>query len=125
MQGSFEARDSITKEYLWLVKQVMSQFTKAKVVQVARGQNRHADSLATLASSVTEDVPRIIKVELIAEPSINAAISVAMVSTSEPCWMDPIIDFLAEDRVPNDEKEANRVRRVAAWYWLSADRKLY
>ena len=106
------------KEYLWLVKQVMSQFTKAKVVQVAQGQNKHADSLATLASSVTEDVPWIIKVELIAEPSINTAISVAMVSTSEPCWMDPIIDFLAEDRVPNDENEANRVRRVAVWYWL-------
>ena len=39
--------------------------------------------------------------------------------------MDPIIDFLAEDRVLTDEKEAERVRRVAAWYWLSADRKLY
>ena len=85
------------KEYLRLVKQVMSQFTKAKVVQVAWGQNRHADSLATLASSMTEDIPRIIKVELIAEPSINAVISVAMVSSSEPCWMDPFIDFLAED----------------------------
>ena len=30
--------------------------------------------------------------------------------------MNPIIDFLAEDRVPDDEKEANRVRRVAARY---------
>ena len=85
------------KEYLRLVKQVISQFTKAMVVQVAQGQNRHADSLATLASSMTEDIPRIIKVELIAEPSINAVISVAMVSSSEPCWMDPFIDFLAED----------------------------
>ena len=55
------------KEYLQVVRQVMSQFTKAKVIQVARGQNRHANSLATLASSMTEDVPRIIKVELIAQ----------------------------------------------------------
>ena len=39
--------------------------------------------------------------------------------------MDPIIDFLAKDRVLDDEKEASRVRRVATWYWLSADRKLY
>ena len=39
--------------------------------------------------------------------------------------MNPIIDFLAEDYVPNDEKEANQVRRMAAWYWLSADCKLY
>ena len=30
--------------------------------------------------------------------------------------MDSIIDFLVEDRVPNDVKEANEVFRVAARY---------
>ena len=74
---------------------------------------------------MTDDVPWIIKVELIAKPSINAAIGVAMVSASGPYWMDPIIDFLVEDRVLDDEKEASRIRRVAARYWLSADRILY
>ncbi|XP_075663237.1 uncharacterized protein LOC142632783 [Castanea sativa] len=39
--------------------------------------------------------------------------------------MDSIIDFLVEDQVPTDEKEAVRECRVAARYWLSADRKLY
>ena len=63
--------------------------------------------------------------ELIAEPSINATASVSMVIMLEPCWMDPIIDFLIEDRVSGDEKEASRVRRVATRYWLSPDRKLY
>ena len=56
VQGSFEARDSQMKEYLRVVKQVMGKFCTAKVVQVARGQNRHADSLATLVSAMTEDV---------------------------------------------------------------------
>ena len=44
----------------------MNQFLKAKVVQVARGHNRHVDSLATMVSSLTEEVPRLIKVELVA-----------------------------------------------------------
>ena len=78
-----------------------------------------------LMSSMTEDVPRIIKVELIEQLSIDAAIGVIVVSTFGPCWMDPIISFLAEDQVPDDEKEANRVRRVATQYWLTTDRKLY
>lgn len=39
--------------------------------------------------------------------------------------MDPIIEFLAEDRVSNDEKEVERVHRIAAMYWLSEDRRLY
>ena len=47
-----------------------------------------------------------------------------MIAIPELCWMDPIIDFLAEDQMPDDEKEAGKVRKVAAWNWLSADRKL-
>ena len=94
-------------------------------------QNRHADSLATLALSMTKEVPRLIKVELIREPSISmadngsiAGVDVAIISATRPCWMDPIIDFLVEDRVPDDEKEANKIRRVASRYWLLVDRKL-
>ena len=81
---------------------------------------------------MTEDVPQIIKVELIMKPSINividvgvAWIGVIMVLTAGPCWMDSIFDFLAEDLIPDDEKEASKVRRIASRYWLSADRKLY
>ena len=81
---------------------------------------------------MTDDVPRLIKVELITESSVNtmtdvgvARVGVTVISTFGPCWMDPIIDFLAEDRVLDDEKEANRVCRIASWYWLSANRKLY
>ena len=120
------------KEYLRVLKQVMGKFCTVKVVQVARGQNRHANSLATLGSAMTEDVPRIIKVELITEPSINTVtdvgvveINVTAVSTAKPYWMDSIVDFLAEDRIPDDEKEASRVRRIASWYWLLVNRKLY
>ena len=79
-----------------------------------------------------EEVPRLIKVKFIAEPSISVAdsvgtagVDVAMISVTGPCWMDLIIDFLAEDQVTDDEKEANKIRQVAARYWLSADRKLY
>ena len=60
------------KEYLKLVNQVMGKICTANVTQIARGRNRHADSLATLASVMTEDIPRLIKVEIIIEQSINA-----------------------------------------------------
>ena len=95
------------------------------MVQVARGQNQHADSLATLASSLIEKVPRLIKVEVVAEPSIDKRVGVSVVAVSEPCWMDPIINFLAEDRLLADAKEAHRVHHMATRYWLSANHKLY
>ena len=55
----------------------------------------------------------------------SAKVDVAVISTTKPCWMDPIIDFLAKDRVPDDEKEAKKIHWVASRYWLSADHKLY
>ena len=70
---------------------------EAKVVQVARGQNQYVDSLATLVSSLTEEVPWLIKVELVAEPSINIRVGVSVVAIFDLCWMDPIIDLLVED----------------------------
>ena len=57
VQGSFKAKDPRMMEYLQLVKQTMDRFLNVRVVQVARGQNRNADSLATLASSLIEEVP--------------------------------------------------------------------
>ena len=64
---------------------------------------------------MVEEVPRLIKGELIVEPSISVAnnvntagVDVAMISAIEPCSMDQIIDFLAEDRVPDDENGAKR-----------------
>ena len=68
-----------------------------------------------------EDVTQIIKVELITESSISTVtdvgvtgIGVTTVSIAEPCWMDPIIDFLVEDRILDDEKEASKVCRIAS-----------
>ena len=88
---------------------------------MGRSQNKHADSLATLASSLTENIPRLVKIELIREPSIEvksddklAGVEVAMMSKANLCWMNPIIDFIAEDKVPDDEKEAKKIRRVAS-----------
>ena len=49
----------------------------------------------------------------------------ATITTAGSCWMDLIIEFLAEDRMPDDKSEVNKIRRVASRYWLSVDRKLY
>ena len=103
------------KEYLRVAKQIMAKFSTTSVTQVARGKNKHADSLATLALAMTEDIPRQIKVELIGEPSISSTtdwatkVDVVAITTAGSCWMDPIIEFLAEDRIPDEESESNKI----------------
>ncbi|XP_075640459.1 uncharacterized protein LOC142612228 [Castanea sativa] len=109
VQGNFEAKDPWMIEYLRLAKQMMGNFVSVKIERIARGQNRHANSLATLASSIADEVPRLIRVELVPKPSIAVKALILQVTEAEKCWMDPIIDFLSKDRAPEDEKEATRV----------------
>ena len=85
MEGSFEAKDPRMIEYLQLVKRTMSQFQEVNVIQIVRGLNRHVDSLATLASLLTEEVPSLIKVEVVKERSINVRVNVSNVRVSMPC----------------------------------------
>ena len=104
------------KAYLSAAKQIICKFGTVKVAQAGWAQNRLADSLATLASYTTKEIPWHVKIELIREPSIDmkddcnpAGVEVAMVSVANPCWMNPIIDFLAKYKVPDNEKEAKKI----------------
>ena len=39
--------------------------------------------------------------------------------------MDPIVNFLKEDTLPEGKLEAEKIRKNAPWFWLSEDHKLY
>nr|XP_023906681.1 uncharacterized protein LOC112018356 [Quercus suber] len=92
----------------------------------AESSNAHADSLATLATSSDQDLPRIILVEDLHEPTGvgGEAIQVHQIQEN-PCWMDALIGFLKDDILPEERKEADKIRRRAARFWLSEDQKLY
>jgi len=51
-----------------------------------------------------------------ADNAITAGVDVAVISVTGPCWMDPIINFLVEDRVPDNKKEAKKIWQLAPWY---------
>lgn len=112
--------------YLSRVKHLQSEFDFFKLLHIPRSGNSHADSLATLATSSVQDLPRIILVEELLRPTEakSGAVQVHQVRAG-PCWMDPLIKFLKEDILPEGKDEADKVRRKAAKFWLSEDRKLY
>ena len=57
VMGELEARDARMQEYLGQVKRLQSGFESFNLTHVSRSGNTHADSLATLASSSTQDLP--------------------------------------------------------------------
>ena len=109
-----------------MAKNLLKGFHKFNVERVGREHNRHAHSLAGLASSVAPDFRRTITVEMQDSPSIMKS-SQAIICQIEmgPSWMDPIVDYLTKDILPADQKEAAKVRKNATRYWISREGKLY
>lgn len=112
-------------EYLKLVGTLLIDFQKVKVSQISRGQNSHADSLVTLASSIDDYVLRLILVEVLKQPSIEQQLKVSVVSTPNPSWMDLIVAFITDGVLLNETKEAEKIQRTSAPFWLSRDKRLF
>ena len=90
------------------------------MLHVPRNGNAHANSLAMLATSSAQDLPRVILVEDLYKP-IETRRETAQIHQIRvgPSWMDSIIQFLKEDILPEERTEADKIRRKATRYWLS------
>ena len=69
IKGELEVRDQRMQGYLGKAWQLQSSFESFSIQQVPRSRNTHADSLATLATSFGRDLPQIILVENLVNPS--------------------------------------------------------
>ena len=69
VRGDLEARDLRMHEYLSQVRNMQVKFEVFDVSHVPRGGNTHTDSLATLATSSAQDLPRVILVEDLCTPT--------------------------------------------------------
>ena len=70
--------------------------------------------MAKLATASQEDLSRSTPVEYLTEPSIDlCGVEVAPIG-SELSWMDPIWDYIIDERLPDDPKEAYKIRTRSA-----------
>ena len=81
---------------------------------VPRSGNTHTDSLATLATSSAQDLPRVVLVEdLHTHTSVHHGTPRIHQIKLGPSWMDSISLFLEKDVLPEEKSEADKVRRKA------------
>ncbi|GFZ19787.1 hypothetical protein Acr_28g0004920 [Actinidia rufa] len=126
VKGKFEARGVKMAKYLQVAKNLLSEFRTVKIEQVGREFNAHADALASLASVFEGDHGRTVAVDVVSVPSIEETQSSVLVNTQlGPSWMDPIVNYLRTDQLPDDRKEAHKIRIKAAQFWISPTRDLY
>ena len=105
VNSEFKAKDQRMMSYLKEVGVLKCQFERVDISQISRGNNSHADSLTTLASSVADPLSRIIFVELLPSPSVfppeKSLISSIHLS---PSWMDSFMAYHQGGIIPKARK---------------------
>lgn len=115
MTGEYEARDESMVEYLKIAKDKCSQLREFEISHVGRFENQQVDALSKLASSAIDGKPRTVFWELLTHPSINLP-GVQWIDRSST-WMGPVISYLADGTLPEDEEEAIKLmKRVSGSY---------
>ena len=110
IEDSYEAKGEKMILYFKKVRELLNKFVRVQIRHIPRVENSRADALAKLVTTSQEDLDTLTPVEHLSEPSVdlnNEEISPVM---SEQSCMDPIWDYLVEGLLPNDPKEASKMR---------------
>ena len=92
MRGELEARDERMQGYLTQIRHLQMKFESFDLQHIPRGGNTHVDSLATLATSSAQNLPRVILIEDLGKPSGERGNMVYVPHVRiGPSWMEPII----------------------------------
>ena len=110
IEDTYEAKSERMILYLKKVRDLLKKFVMVQVRHIPRVENSRADALPKLAIASQEDLSRSTPVEYLAEPSIDlCGVEVASVG-SKLSWMEPIWDYIIDERLPYDPKEAAKIR---------------
>ena len=97
---------------------LLRKFVLVQVRHIPRAENSRADALAKLATTSQEDLNKPTLVEHFSEPSIDPNNKEVSPVISEPSWIEPIWDYLIEGLLPNDRKEASKLRSKSARFTI-------
>lgn len=124
--GEYETRDDRMTKYVVSATELLRGFQNTRIVQIGQEKNAHADSLTSLASACAEGGPRTISVEELDLPSIELGpVTLVNVTFYRPSWIDETIQYLRDNILPSDRREAHRIMHKSARFWLSPEGELY
>ena len=110
IEDTYEAKSEKMVLYLQKVRDLLKKFVLVQVKYVPRTENSRADALAKLATALQEDIGESTPIEYPAEPSIDPYGMMVSPVGSVPNWMDPISDYINDGALPDDPKEAAKIR---------------
>nr|KAJ0215185.1 hypothetical protein LSAT_V11C300107570 [Lactuca sativa] len=118
--GEFEEKDKRMEKYVKVVQRITGSLKSFLIKQISRGNNRRADVLSKLASTCFGHLSKEVLVEVLKERSIDKR-QVDSLSTAQPNWMTPIMDYLQHGILPDDHGEARKTRIRAPQYEIMGE----
>ncbi|GJZ81611.1 reverse transcriptase domain-containing protein [Tanacetum coccineum] len=111
VNGTYVAKQVDMTQYLEKVRTLNSNFKAFSIRQIPRSENKKADALSKIASISFAHLSKQVLVEELKEKSISEVEILAVVEEEEDTWMTLIFEFLTEETLPADVKQARAVRR--------------
>ncbi|KAI3754656.1 hypothetical protein L1987_54443 [Smallanthus sonchifolius] len=116
VNNKYLEKEESMKKYKAKAQELMQGFETCNVKQVPRSKNKQADALNKLASLTFAHLTKKVLVEVLKAPSICEEEINDVITEEEKNWMTPVIDFLKEGKLPDDEAEAVRLQIKAKQY---------
>nr|GEV75256.1 reverse transcriptase domain-containing protein [Tanacetum cinerariifolium] len=109
---TYIAKEADMIRYLGNVRTLTSSFKAFSIWQFPKSENKKADALSKISSTSFAHLSKQVLVKELKEKSISKVeIVVVVVEEEGDTWMNPIFEYLTEETLPADVKEARAVRR--------------
>ncbi|GKA81878.1 reverse transcriptase domain-containing protein [Tanacetum coccineum] len=108
---TYVAKEVDMTQYLEKVRTLTSNFKAFSIRQIPRSENKKANALSKITSISFTHLSKQVLIEELKEKSIREVEILAVVEEEEDTWMTPIFEFLTEETLPADVKQARAVRR--------------
>nr|GEV34458.1 reverse transcriptase domain-containing protein [Tanacetum cinerariifolium] len=116
--GTYVAKEDNMIKYLDIAKGLVSGFKTFSISQVPRSKNKKADALSKIASTSFAHLSKQVLVEVLETKSITGKEVTSVIEEEGPTWITELVNYLKEGTLPEDEKEARRLRLKARQYEL-------
>ncbi|GJS01610.1 reverse transcriptase domain-containing protein [Tanacetum coccineum] len=108
--GTYIAKEENLVKYLEKARNRINGFANFSISQVPRSKNKKADALSKIASTSFAHLSKQVLVEILIVKSIQEKEIAIVVEEEGPKWMTPIVEYLRDGTLPDDKKEASKLR---------------
>ncbi|XP_034679904.1 uncharacterized protein LOC117909968 [Vitis riparia] len=121
VQKEYETKDERMVRYLTKVRDTLQRFTEWTIEKIRWTENSCADALAGIAASLPIKEAILLPIHMQANPSVTQASTCNTIEANQvddKGWMEVIIKYLLIGTLPEEPKQAHKIRVQAARFTL-------